>query len=69
MATRRSLERLQTLIWVLIYGGLLGAVLGVFTRRYDEALGSWLLGTGTAVALVGAGLIVVRARLREEDGA
>ncbi|MFT3721211.1 hypothetical protein [Pseudorhodoferax sp.] len=64
MATPKTLQRLQALIWILIYGGLLTLALGLATRRYDDALG-WALGlAGGAVALVGFVLIFVRARLQ-----
>ena len=65
MAAPRTLQRLQTLIWVLIYGGLLTLVLGIATARTDGALG-WSLAVGGGVAAaVGVALIAVRARLRE----
>lgn len=63
MATATELKRLQTLIWVLIFGGLLALVLGLSVRRLDAPLG-WLLVTGGAVlAAVGAALIFLRARM------
>jgi len=65
MAAPRTLQRLQTLIWVLIYGGLLTLVLGIATARTDGALGWSLAAGGGAAAAVGVALIAVRARLRE----
>ena len=65
MAAPRTLQRLQTLIWVLIYGGLLTLVLGIATARTDDALGWSLAVGGGVVAAVGFALIAVRARLRE----
>ncbi|KQP38867.1 hypothetical protein [Pseudorhodoferax sp. Leaf274] len=64
MATPKSLKRLQSLIWILIYAGLLTLVLGLAVTRYDEPLGTWLAGCGGAVAAVGFMLIFVRARLK-----
>lgn len=59
-------SRLETLVWVLIYGGLLVLVLGLAVMRHEAMLG-WLLAVGGgAVALVGAVLILVRSR-RPED--
>jgi hypothetical protein len=59
-----SAQRIETLTWVLIYGGILGAILGWFLA---PARGPWgeLLVTGGAIA-AGAGvvLIFVRARLK-----
>lgn len=66
MASARALQRLQTLIWVLIYGGLLTLVLGLATGRTDEALGYSLGGAGAVAAAAGVALIGVRARLRPD---
>ncbi|WP_422842525.1 hypothetical protein [Acidovorax sp. M2(2025)] len=69
MASAHALKRLDRLVWVLIYGGLFGLVLGIATARAgSDALG-WALGAGGgAVTLAGVVLIAVRSRLRE-DGA
>jgi hypothetical protein len=63
----RSIARLQALIWVLIYGGLLTLVLGVFTRRSAAALGWLLMVAGGLVTVVGVVLIYVRSRLKEDQ--
>jgi hypothetical protein len=71
MATPKTLARLDTLIWALIFGGLLVVVLGL--ASHDEArIAGWsLLVLGGIAAISGAVLIVVRSRLREtpEPGA
>ena len=64
MATAKNIRRLQNLIWVLIYGGLLTLVLGVFTRRVDDSLGWAMVLAGGVIAAIGAVLIYVRARLK-----
>ena len=66
MAAPRTLQRLQNLIWVLIYGGLLTLVLGIATARTDEATGWVLVVGGGVVAAVGVVLIAVRARLQAD---
>ena len=54
----------EALVWVLIYGGLLLLVLGLFVARRDAGLG-WVLGSAGAVrAAAGVALIVVRSRMR-----
>ena len=54
---------IEAWVWVLIYGGLLLACLGLFVARTDAALG-WQLGTVGGVAVVaGVLLIVVRSRM------
>ena len=66
MATPSTLQRLQKLIWVLIYGGLLTLVLGIATARTDAATGWVLMVVGGVVAAVGVVLIAVRARLKAD---
>lgn len=67
MSTRRALARLESLVWVLIYGGLFALVLGI--ASHDEtAIGGWSLSVlGTLATAAGIVLIFVRARLREDD--
>jgi hypothetical protein len=59
----KTIARLQTLIWVLIYGGLLTLVLGLSLQRSDEVLGWVMVAGGGVVAAVGFALIYVRSRL------
>ena len=66
MAAPSTLQRLQKLIWVLIYGGLLTLVLGIATARTDAATGWVLMVVGGVVAAVGVVLIAVRARLKAD---
>ena len=66
MATPSTLQRLQKLIWVLIYGGLLTLVLGIATERTDASTGGVLMVGGGVVAAVGVVLIAVRARLKAD---
>ena len=65
MATLLAIARLQKLIWVLIYGGLLTLVLGLSVQRTDASLGLTMALAGGAVAAVGALLIYVRSRMKE----
>jgi len=64
--TNLRLARLETLIWTLIYGGLLALIVGAFMNRGEAGSGSVVMVTGVLVAVVGAVLIYVRSRLREE---
>ncbi len=64
MASAKTLARVEALVWVLIYGGLLTFVLGLFTGRSDVALG-WTLGMlGLCGVFAGAVLLWVRSRMR-----
>ena len=65
MVLSMSNAALQKLIWVLIYGGLLGVVLGLSIQKSDDPLG-WSIVVGGAVsAAVGAVLLFVRARRKD----
>jgi len=56
--------RIETLIWVLIYGGLLAVCLGVFLRREVAALGWVSIVGGAFAAAAGALLVWVRSRMK-----
>ena len=55
----------DTLIWVLVYGGLILVGLGVSVQRSDNGLGLGLAIVGGVVAVVGFALIYVRSRMNE----
>ena len=59
----KTIARLQLLIWVLIYAGLLTLVLGLSLQRLDDTLGWSLVVGGGIVAAIGFVLIYVRSRL------
>ena len=60
---------LDTLIWALIFGGMLVFSLGLFMQRGGGgALGWAVLLTGGVVVVVGVVLVFVRARLYGPDG-
>lgn len=68
MPSARALERLDTLVWILIFGGLLALVMGI--ASHDEAaIAGWSLTVlGGIAAAAGVVLIIVRSRLRETPG-
>jgi hypothetical protein len=61
--SNKNVARLQALIWVLIYGGLLTLVLGLSMERLDDAIGWSMVVAGGIVAAVGFVLIYVRSRI------
>jgi len=67
MLNPKTITRLENTIWVLLYGGLLTLVLGLFTQRADDELGLNLVVGGGAAAALGAVLIYVRSRVRSSD--
>jgi hypothetical protein len=61
--SNKSIARLQALIWILIYAGLLTLVLGLSAARIDHAVGWSLVLAGGIAAAVGFFLIWVRSRM------
>ena len=57
---------IETLTWVLIYGGLLVLCLGIAVRRTAEPLGTGLMAVGGVVAAAGFALIYVRSRRKDD---
>ena len=64
--TNVRLARMETLIWTLIYGGLLAVVVGLFMGQLEEGSGVALAVIGGAVTLTGVVLVYARSRLHEE---
>ncbi len=64
--TNLRLARIETAIWVLIYGGLLAAVVGLFMARRQDGGSTLLIAGGAVLVVIGVGLVYVRSRLREE---
>lgn len=57
-----NVRRIETLVWVLLYGGIVGASLGWFVAEEDATLGLVLQVAGGVAAAVGVLLIWVRSR-------
>lgn len=66
MALHLTSQRLNTLIWVLVYGGLLTLVLGLSVQRSDDDLGWSMVAAGLVLALLGFALVFVRARMKAD---
>jgi hypothetical protein len=65
MVSKLFLNRMQKLIWVAIYGGLLAVVLATFLGTGDEALASCLTICGIVFVAIGALMIYLRSRMGE----
>ena len=63
-SSNKAISRLHSLIWALIYGGLLMVVLGVFVERSDEATGWSMVVIGSIATVAGFALIYVRSRMK-----
>ena len=60
-----SAARIETLVWLLIYGGLLACGLGIALSRDGHGYGWCVVAVGAAMAAVGAVLIWLRSRMTE----
>jgi len=67
MNGERTIARVQTWIWVLIYAGLILLGLGLATQRADAALGWTIAAVGIVVGVAGVVLIWIRARMKNDD--
>ncbi len=65
MTSPIMLKRIQLLVWVAIYGGLLTIVLATFVGRNDEPLAWSMTVVGGVFVAFGVVLIYVRSRLKE----
>lgn len=63
MFTEKTIRRVESAIWILLYGGLLTLVLGLFTQRADDDLGLALVVGGGIAAALGAVLVYLRSRM------
>ena len=59
-----SAKRFEALTWLLIYGGLVGMILGWFLSPLQGPWGELLLTGGAAATAVGVVMIFVRARMK-----
>jgi hypothetical protein len=59
-----SANKIETLTWVLIYGGILGAIVGWFLAPVRGPWGELLITAGAIAAAAGVILIFLRARLK-----
>jgi O-antigen/teichoic acid export membrane protein len=60
-----SVQRIETLTWVLIYGGLIAICLGWFLTPTHGPWGELLMTGGVIGAAVGIVLIIVRSRMKQ----
>ena len=57
MSTLLAIARVEKLIWVLMYGGLLSFVISLFLDAKEASLAAWMAGGGLLVAAIGAILV------------
>ena len=59
-----SAQRIETLTWVLIYGGLVSLSVGWFATPAQGPWGELMISGGVIAAAVGVVLIVVRSKMK-----
>ncbi|MDE2416286.1 MAG: hypothetical protein KGN32_00625 [Burkholderiales bacterium] len=64
--TSARLVRIERLVWILIYGGLLAIVLGMFVAKGDVQNADVFYAAGGIAVLVGVVMIYLRSRMHEE---
>jgi hypothetical protein len=62
-----KIETVDKLIWAFLYGGLLSVGLGVSVGRSDDIVGWSIAGVGTVAAVIGAVLVYVRSRMKDDS--
>ena len=60
-----STQRIATLIWVLIFGGLFVLGIGIALERSGESYGWNVIAAGALAIVVGCVLVWVRSRMPE----
>ena len=64
--SNKFVARLEALTWILIYGGLMTLVVGLWMEPLDDDTGWPLVGGGGLVAAMGFTLIYVRSRIKDK---
>ena len=65
--TDPRMARLHKIIWMLIFGGLLTVLLGVFVGKTDDAIGWVMIVVGGVMTVVGAVLIYVLSTMSSDS--
>jgi len=64
--TDPRMARLNTLIWALIYVGLLTIILALFVQRTDDSIGWFMVVGGGVMTVLGAILIYIRSTMTSD---
>ena len=62
-----TIKRIESLTWLLIYGGMILFAIGVSLHSGDAATGWVVACVGVAATIAGAVLVYVRSRMRSDD--
>ena len=61
-----KMARLHKIIWMLIFGGLITIILGIFVERAGDAMGWMMVVAGVMMTAIGVVLIYVRSTMGAE---
>jgi hypothetical protein len=59
-------KRIETWVWILVYGGLIVVGLGLAVQRSDASLGWGIASIGGALVVGGAVLVWMRSRIETD---
>jgi O-antigen/teichoic acid export membrane protein len=65
MTSPRTILWVERLAWISLYVGLFALVIGYVTQRQAQATGVAMMVLGSAAAVAGVLLILLRSRMRE----
>ncbi len=68
MTRSTAARRIDALIWVFVFGGLMTLVLGLSVERFHAFWGWLVVALGAGLALTGFVLWIVRTRIPDDDG-
>ncbi len=64
MSSQIAVTRIEWLIWILVYGGLLTFVVSLFLPPQDDELAIWMTVCGLAVAAAGFVCVYIRSKMK-----
>ena len=64
MSSQIAVNRIEWLIWILVYGGLLVFVVSLFLPPQDDELAIWMTVCGLAVAAAGFVCVYIRSKMK-----
>jgi hypothetical protein len=64
MSSQIAVTRIEWLIWILVYGGLLTFVVSLFLPPQDDELALWMTACGLAVAAAGFACVYIRSKMK-----
>jgi hypothetical protein len=64
MSSQIAITRIEWLIWIMVYGGLLTFVVSLFLPPQDDTLATWMSVCGLMVAAAGFVCVFIRSKMK-----